>query len=193
MNIIGKIIGLLALVFMIMILVNFRSVLPYISQVMFGGNATTSVTAITDDLLKQVKAIYPADSLASYAAGDRNTVQVYTVIRSLTTNRSYSNNTNQANAGLVTFSLSGPRLSMVTENVTIPVEMQGKYHFWLTNTKDISSSTTYIDFGTVRYSGRQMYIHNLGTSSEEFSFATYKYLKIIYPTDFTIFAESVLQ
>ncbi len=160
---------------------------------MFGGNATTSIAAISDQLMRQVEAIYPTTSLFSYAGGDREAVEVYTTIRSITTGRSYTNNTQKPNTGTVSISQSGPRLSMVTENVNIPTEMKGVYHFWLTNTKGVSSSTVYIDFGPLRYGGRQMYIHNLGTTSREFSFTTYRYLKIINPTDFTIFAESVLQ
>jgi len=193
MNIIGKLIGLIALVLIIMILVNFRSVLPYISKLMFGGSATTSISAISEELVKQVQAIYPAASLYSYAGGDREAVQVYTTIRSITTGKSYTNNVQKPNTGSVTLSQSGPRLSMVTENVNVPTEMKGVYHFWLTNTKGVSTSTVYIDFGALRYSGRQMYVHNLGTTSAEFSFKTYRYLKIINPADFTIFAESVLQ
>lgn len=194
MNIIGKIFGLIAFVLIIMILVNVQRILPYINQIMLGGNsATSSVTAISDDLIKQIKAIYPTESLYSYAGGNRETVQVYAILRSLTVSNSYSYNSNNRASGLITCSQNGNRLSMVTENITIPDEMKNIYHYWLTDSEQVSSSTKYIDFGPVRYSGRQMYIYNLGTSSSDFSFKKYRYIKIIHPKTFDIFTESVLQ
>lgn len=193
MNVIGKIIGLIAFILIIMIIVNIQSILPYINQVMLGGNATTSVTAISDDLIKQIEKIYPSESLFSYGGGDRNTVQMYATIRTLTASRSYSYNSNNTNSGLLTLTQSGNRLSLLTENITIPEEMKYVYHFWLTDTERVSSSTKYIDFGSVRYSGRQMYVYNLGTSSSEFSFTKYRYIKIIHPKTFDVFTESVLQ
>jgi hypothetical protein len=194
MNIIGKIIGLIALVLIIMIIVNVQSVVPYINQIMLGGNsATTSVTAISDDLIRQIKAIYPSESLFSYAGGNRETIQVYAILRSLTVSNSYSYDSHNTKSGLITCTQNGNRLSMVTENIVIPDEMKYVYHFWLTDSERISSSTKHIDFGSVRYTGRQMYIYNLGTSSKEFSFKTYRYIKIINPTTFDIFTESVLQ
>lgn len=193
MNIIGKLIGLIALVFIILIVVNFKTILPQISKLMFGGSATTSVTAITDDLIKQVKAIYPVASIASYSGSDANNVQVYTTIRSLTTKTSYSNDFNTTNPSLIVFTHSGNSLSMVTENIDIPEEMKGSYNFWLTNEMKVSTSTKYIDFGTVRYGGRQMYIYNLGLTAKTFSFKEYRYLKIINPKNLNVFTESVLQ
>lgn len=193
MNIIGKIIGLIALVFIILILVNIKQVLPYISKIAFQGSATTSVTAITDELIKQIEAIYPAASLASYASGKANTIRVYTAIRSLTTPNAYDGSPQRPQISQIYLEKIGSRLSLISQSVSVPADKQGVYHFWLTDSQKISTSTKYKDFGTIRYSGSQMYVYNLGKDADNFSFKEYRYLKIINPKDLTIFSESVLQ
>ena len=90
--------------------------------------------------------------------------------------------------GGVTLTKVDTMISLLTENIVIP---QGVWSFWLTDTPNISSQTNYVDFGPVSkpFSYKE---HKVGVP-EGFNIGSYRYLMIVNPKDYTVFAVATLK
>ena len=89
--------------------------------------------------------------------------------------------------GAATIAQNGKVLILTTENIQIPT---GNWAFWLSNTSTITDETKYIDFGTITtpYSFKEYKVEVKGN----IDLVTFKYLMMINPETFDIYALSVL-
>lgn len=179
MNIIGKIFGLIFIALIILVIVNFRTILPYFDNLVTGGKDTLSPVQIGANYVDQVNKIYSVNNFQSTS---------YSNFNSNIIGYSGKNNTNQAK---VTVEKTNNIISVITEYLSIPTELQGVVHIWLSNTPVVSDQTTYMDLGVVKNGGIQTYTRDIG--SVIFSLQEFKYILIINPQDFTIYSQSSLQ
>lgn len=90
--------------------------------------------------------------------------------------------------GGVTLSKTGTMVTLVTENIVIP---QGNWALWLTDTPNISGQTNYVDFGSIT-KPLDYKEYSVGVP-ESFVVGSYRYIMIINPENYTIFAVAVLK
>jgi hypothetical protein len=190
MNIIGKLIGLIALVFIILLLVNFKVVLPAISSLIFGGKGISTAEEISAEYIRQIEAIYPIPE-SIYSSGAQARAYTYGSLRSYTVPQ--NKNISQAPTGQVRVVAEkiGTTLVVTTANLTLPQNLQGVAHLWIANTPTISDTTTYIDIGLVQNNGIRTYKVDVGPGS--LSLREYRYVMVVNPSDFSIYSQAVLQ
>jgi hypothetical protein len=194
MNVIGKIIGLIAIALIILLIVNFKTVLPYFDRLATGG--TLSPVQIGADYMNQINKFYPnvyAGISGGKATGYTGQPLASTYTNYFTQNGSGISTTRKSGMAQskVTVEKVGNILSVTTEYLSIPTSLQGIDHIWIANTPTISNATTYIDLGVVKSGGIQTYATDLGP--QDISFRQYRYIMIVNPRDFTVYSQSTLQ
>jgi hypothetical protein len=190
MNIIGKLIGLIAFVFIILLLVNFRVVLPVISTLMFGGNGVSTVEEITAEYIRQIEAIYPIPE-SMYSSGARARAYTYGTLRSYAVPQNKNISNIPDGQVRVVAEKIGSTLMVTTANLILPQNLQGVAHVWIANTPTISDATTYIDIGLVKNGGIQTYRVDVGPGN--LSLQEYRYVMVVNPSDFSIYSQATLQ
>lgn len=184
MNILGKIFALVIFVLMIFIIMNARSILPYISRVSFGSN-TASPTDIGMEYINIAEKMAPKVSQVTYSGNMQ-----YSMYATRVASQGYTGSS-QAQESKVIADKIGNLVAVTTQNLFIPSELQGRAHIWIVNTPTISDQTSYIDMGVVRNGGVQTYRKDLGTGPD-LSLAEYRYIMIINPEDYSIYTQATL-
>ncbi len=187
MNVIGKIISLIAIALIVLLLINFRTVLPYLDRLATKG--TLSPVQIGASYMERINKFYAnvyTSLSGGKASGYTGASQALTYSDYFTQNAAPSG----ATRAQVTVEKVGQILSVTTEYLYIPTSLQGIARIWITNTPTISDATTYIDLGLVTNGGIQSYAANLGP--QDISFREYRYIMIVDPRNFTIYSQSTL-
>lgn len=217
MNVIGKIIGLVAIALIILLLVNFRTVLPFIGTLMFGGNGIKSAQDISNMYVKQIQAIYPIPKLPGSTGSDVATYQKfreYTVGGAKTYggasgyysdftgtpgllydstgyNTMIDPATKEPTNTVVVVEKNGKTVSVTIVNLNPPQNLIGIAHVWLLNAPNVPDATGYVDLGPVQSGGRVVY--KVDIESPDFSLEQYRHVKIIHPKDFTTSGVGIVQ
>lgn len=181
MNIIGKIIGLIAFVLMILLIVNYKTLLPYFDNIALGGGSL-SPAQIGASYVDQANTLSPYNSMTG---GDGARRSGFTYGEYLAAQQSGKSN---GPRGTITVQKIDNLLVLTTENIRIPPSNQ-KIHIWLTNKSTITDTTKFINFGPVKNNDDQSYTVNLG---DDISLTEYKHVMIINIEDYTIYGQSVL-
>ncbi|MES2985617.1 MAG: hypothetical protein V4686_00645 [Patescibacteria group bacterium] len=184
MNVLGKIIAVIAFVLIILILVNYRSILPLFDNLAFGGGSKTPFQ-ISASYIEQANQLSPYSNMT----GTSSTAVTYGDF--LEQQRSAKNpaKTTIVKRGSITVIKQDALLTLTTENLKLP-NSNPKVHIWLTNTPTITDDTRYIDFGLMRSGSPQTYSKTLGDPNV--SLVEYKHVMIIDTTTYAIYAQSVL-
>ncbi|MES2623593.1 MAG: hypothetical protein V4576_04285 [Patescibacteria group bacterium] len=182
----GKIIAIVLFVFMILLIVNYKSVLPYFSSAALGGN-TQSPFQIGASYVDQ------ADKMSPYGSalgGGQTTYAEFKAAQQGKTVTGSKITQPVVKGGKVTVEKRGNFLYMTTEYLQVP-KQNPKVHIWVTNRPTITSDTSYLDFGVMR-GGESLQTYNLDVGDPNVSLEEYKYVMVIDPVNFTIYGQSVL-
>jgi hypothetical protein len=188
MNVIGKILGLIAILFIILLIVNIKTILPIINKFAFNGLPVQSAQRVSDSYIAQIESIYPIPE-SMYSSGARARAYTYGNLRTYTTSKNIPA-TEQQQARIVAEKIN-TTLIITTANVVIPKNLESVAHIWIANTPTITDATTYVDVGVVKNGGIQTYKIDVGPTS--FSLKEYQYVMIVNPSDFSIYSQASLQ
>lgn len=184
MNVLGKIIAIIAFVFIILIIVNYKTILPYFDNIAIGGGAASPF---------QIGASYvdQANKLSPYNAGGGIGTSAPTTAVTYGSYLANQQGTGKkvVSRGKITVEKIDSQLVLTTENVSVQ-NPNPKIHIWLTNKPTITDTTKFIDFGVMRNGGIQTYTLNLGPV--ELSLTEYKHVMIIDEQSHTIYGQSTL-
>lgn len=189
MNIIGKIIAVIAFVLIILILVNFRTIIPYFNSLAFGGGAS-SPFQIGASYIDQANKLSPYNAMTGGTAAAQSggiTYGSYLAAQQQAGQQTgYTKNKNQ---GKITVQKIGSILSLTTEYVLVN-SSDPDIHIWLTNKSTVSDTTKFIDFGSTRSGSFQSYMVDLGPTN--ISMTEYKHVMIINTKTLEIYGQAVL-
>lgn len=185
MNVIGKIIAIIAFVFIILIIVNYRSILPYFDNLALGGG-TLSPFQIGASYVEQANQMSPYSSQMTGAPSGAVTYGEFVAAQKAGTTAAP---TKKVTKGRITVQKIGDFLSLTTENVSVSGATT-KVHIWLTNQAAITATTKFIDFGSIKNGGTQTYQVNLGNPN--LSLTEYKHVMIIDEESKAIYGQSIL-
>lgn len=189
MNVLGKIIAIIAFVFIILILINFKTILPYFDKVAFGGGAS-SPFQIGASYVDQANKLSPYNAMTGgTAAAQFGGVTYGSYLAAQQTGGSAPVATKKVSQGKMTVEKIGSLLVLTTEHVTVSSPNQ-KVHIWLTNKNTITDTTKFIDFGVFKNGTIETYKIDLGPTN--ISMTEYKHVMIIDTESLTIYGQAIL-
>ncbi len=186
MNVIGKIIAIIAFVLMILLIVNYKSFLPYFNSMAFGGG-TLSPTQIGASYIEQANRLSPYNGMIDQG-GSQTWAVTYGSYVAAQQQAAVTSGRQTVSRGTITVEKIDTLLALSTENVSVSSPSQ-KIHIWLTNKPTITDTTKFIDFGVLKNGGIQSYTVNLASN---ISLTEYKHVMIINTETYEIYGQSVL-
>jgi hypothetical protein len=188
---IQKILGLIFFAFLILIIINAKSVLTSIARFVNttnGGKGASSLVSDTERIGSSYVDKIFADTEKNYdIKSGKNGYQYYS-------SKTITPNTLGNSSVGMSLTLQRIENSVFADisNISIPQALKNiPLHLWLVNTQTITAKTNYIDLGLISPYQKSQNIE-IQLQDANISLDQYKYVIIINEKDFTIYGQSIL-